>query len=232
MPPSIVANPPVAPPPSSAPSTRPLQLALAFVLGAAAVLLLTRFAPLGGPRPTERERIIVIAPVDLNQAGKAEFLQLPGVGEATAEKILAERESRGGFHRVDDVRQVKGIGPAKMTALRPWLEVDSDHEPVTSLSPPNSKDKGSRSAGGKKEALPANVVIDVNHASAAELQRLPGVGPVLAQRIITEREKKPFRSLEDLRRVSGIGPKTLEKLRPHLSVGELAAAEEITATRP
>ena len=51
----------------------------------------------------------------------------------------------------------------------------------------------------------------------AELQRLPNVGPVLAQRIILARSERPFRSLEDLRRVPGIGPKTLEKLRPFVT---------------
>jgi competence protein ComEA len=57
--------------------------------------------------------------------------------------------------------------------------------------------------------------IDINRASEVELQLLPGIGPVLAQRIVAARAEKPFRSLDDLRRVRGIGVKTLEKLRPH-----------------
>ena len=82
--------------------------------------------------------------------------------------------------------------------------------------PTSTQDAAAR--GGKKE-LAAGTRIDINKASAEELQRLPGVGPVLAGRIIAEREKKRFDSAADLRRVSGIGAKTLEKLRPFLTFG-------------
>ncbi len=53
--------------------------------------------------------------------------------------------------------------------------------------------------------------VNLNTASQAEIESLPGVGPTLAQRIV---EGRPFRSLEDLDRVKGIGPKLLERLRP------------------
>ena len=72
--------------------------------------------------------------------------------------------------------------------------------------------------------------VDVNHASAEGLQRLPGIGPKLAQRILDERGKKPFRTVDDLRRVSGIGPRILERLRPFVVVtpveDRLAASDQ------
>ena len=70
------------------------------------------------------------------------------------------------------------------------------------------------------EAIAAyEVTIDPNRADAAELASLPGIGPALAQRIIDERTRGgPFRSLDDLLRVSGIGEKTLGKLRPRLRI--------------
>jgi competence ComEA-like helix-hairpin-helix protein len=56
--------------------------------------------------------------------------------------------------------------------------------------------------------------VNVNTADAAELKRLPGIGDVLAARIIAYRsEHGPFRTLDDLVSVKGIGPSTLSKFR-------------------
>jgi competence protein ComEA len=60
--------------------------------------------------------------------------------------------------------------------------------------------------------------IDLNRATTVELQRLPGIGPKLSERIVAERLNGPFRSVEDLRRVYGIGAKTIDRLRPHVTV--------------
>lgn len=62
--------------------------------------------------------------------------------------------------------------------------------------------------------------LNLNQASAAELEALPGIGPTLAARILAFREEHgPFRSVEDLLQVSGIGPKTLEGIRDKVTVG-------------
>ena len=57
-------------------------------------------------------------PVDVNVASVAELDTLPGVGPATAEAIVAERERNGPFAGVDDLERVPGIGPAKLARLR------------------------------------------------------------------------------------------------------------------
>jgi len=63
--------------------------------------------------------------------------------------------------------------------------------------------------------------LDINRASAAELARLPGVGPGLAQRIVQERERRGrFASTDALREVMGVGPKKLAALRDLVTVGE------------
>ena len=62
-----------------------------------------------------------------------------------------------------------------------------------------------------------NQQVNLNTATQSELEALPGVGPGLAKRIIAAREQKPFASLADLDRVSGIGPKLLEKLRDRVT---------------
>jgi len=60
--------------------------------------------------------------------------------------------------------------------------------------------------------------ININNATAAELEELPGIGPARAGAIVREREKNgPFRQVEDLARVSGIGPKTVEALREYVA---------------
>lgn len=70
--------------------------------------------------------------------------------------------------------------------------------------------------------------IDPNFADAIELRRLPGVGPAKAAAIVADRrENGPFRSLEDLERVRGLGRATVENLSPHL---ELASHPPVIGT--
>jgi competence protein ComEA len=71
----------------------------------------------------------------------------------------------------------------------------------------------------QKPSLP-NSLINLNTASPEALDGLPGIGPVLAGRIVAERERRPFTSVDDLRRVGGIGPKKLEAIRPLVTVGD------------
>ena len=61
-------------------------------------------------------------------------------------------------------------------------------------------------------------VINIQTASAEELQRLPGIGPSKAEAIIAQRTRTPFRRVEDILRVRGIGRATFRRLRPYLSV--------------
>jgi competence protein ComEA len=61
--------------------------------------------------------------------------------------------------------------------------------------------------------------VNINTASVNELTELPGVGPAKAAAIVEERERKPFASVDDLTRVSGIGDRMLDQLRDKISVG-------------
>ncbi len=63
------------------------------------------------------------APIDLNQATEAQLEDLPGVGPATAAAIVEDRRRHGPFASVDDLARVRGIGPAKLEALRSRVRV-------------------------------------------------------------------------------------------------------------
>ena len=74
------------------------------------------------------------------------------------------------------------------------------------------------SAVVNKAVVPAGPV-DINQAGAAELESLPGIGPVLAERILEwRRQQGPFQSEDDLLQVRGIGPHSLERIRSQIIV--------------
>ena len=61
-------------------------------------------------------------------------------------------------------------------------------------------------------------VVNINTATSAELSLLPGVGASKAEAIIKYRNNRPFKKVEDIMRVRGIGRKSFVKMRPHLTV--------------
>ncbi|HZR82610.1 MAG TPA: ComEA family DNA-binding protein [Candidatus Binatia bacterium] len=71
---------------------------------------------------------------------------------------------------------------------------------------------------GAPAAAPAAGEVDLNAATAEELASLPGIGPSKARAIVAYREATPFRSVDDLRQVKGIGDRLLEDLRGKLTV--------------
>ncbi len=78
--------------------------------------------------------------------------------------------------------------------------------------------KTKRTSKPKKAAAPVEAV-DLNRGTPEQLETLPGVGPKMAAKIVAYRASNgPFRSVDDLDQVAGIGPKKLEKMRPFLSV--------------
>jgi competence protein ComEA len=68
-------------------------------------------------------------------------------------------------------------------------------------------------------------VVNLNSATAQQLDLLPGVGAKAAKRIIDYRQKTPFAKLEELVKVKGFGKKKLEKLRPHLTVAGITTVQ-------
>ena len=147
-----------------------------------------------------------------------ELDRLPGVGPATAEALVRDRETEGAFLTAEDLLRVRGVGPALLARLRPRLD----------LSDPPPGPRGRSSAGDREGARAhdgppggggaGRGPVDLNRADTTALESLPGVGPALARRIVEARRAAPFRSVDDLLRVRGIGPATLARLRPLVRV--------------
>ena len=75
-------------------------------------------------------------------------------------------------------------------------------------------------------SLAASQRIDVNTASVAQLERLPGIGPALARRIVDDRQVRgAFRFPEDLARVKGVGRATIRAIAPSLLVSSASSSE-------
>jgi comEA protein len=88
-----------------------------------------RCLPLRNKKPPLR-------PVNLNTATALELQQVPGIGPATADKILKMRKSYGPFKSVDDLRAIKGIGPKRTEKMRKYITVG---RPVTTGKPAAAK---------------------------------------------------------------------------------------------
>ncbi len=144
--------------------------------------------------------------VDLNKATKAELMELPGIAEINAKKIIAGRP----YKSVDDLSKA-GIPAATVTKISALVTV-APMKTVRKVGKPVLPDTGA-------------ALIDLNAATAAELKELPGVGPATVKKIIAGR---PYKSVDDLSK-AGISAKEFAKISSLVTVGgETPAADSTT----
>jgi competence protein ComEA len=159
------------------------------------------------PQPTR-----YLAPIPTPTAGMARVhilgsVKAPGVYTMPAGALVQDAlEAAGGSTADADIEQ-----------LNLAAEVE-DHQQI--VVPRRITEATPEEYNVRTKGIPVNNLIDINAADSKTLQELPGIGPVLAGRIIEFREQKgAFTDIEELVDVKGIGDKMMEKLRPLITVG-------------
>jgi competence protein ComEA len=158
--------------------------------------------------------------VDLNRASEKQLTSLPGVGPATARKIVAGRP----YGSVEELARA-GVPAKTIRAVAPLVTVAGQGAqpaaaPAAGAGPPIRGAAGPGTARSPRQlaalgAPPPRPKVDLNRASAKELETLPGIGAAAARKIIAAR---PYALVEDLAR-TGLAPEVIAKLAPFATAG-------------
>ena len=140
--------------------------------------------------------------IDVNRADLQELQRINGVGPAIAQRIIDYRNSHGAFTSIEDLRNVKGIGQARLEQIRPHITLRGGRTPTRQVQPNTNTN-----------------LIDINRANSSELQRIKGVGKATAEKIIEYRNSHGvFKRPEDLLNVRGIGAAKLNQIRTQIVI--------------
>ena len=190
--------------------------ALAIVLGA--LLLVVAYTWWQG-----RSRPVVVVPESTMSSadpGASAASSAPGTAGAVVVHVIGRVRRPGvvtlpfGSRVIDAVTAAGGLRPGATSGDLNLARVLVDGEQVIVGRPPASAPDASAGASASPDGL-----LNLNTATATDLEALPGVGPVLAGRIVAWRDANgPFPSVEILGEVSGIGDALLAQLRPLVRV--------------
>lgn len=160
-------------------------------------------------------------PVSLALPGPSETAESPDPRVEVIVHVIGAVRRPGVYTLVEGarvaaaVRAAGGFGPRADRQAINLARPVSDGEQIA--VPRRGESGSSATARGSPQQDPP--LVNVNTADSTELESLPGIGPALAGRIIDHRTANgPFATVDDLLDVSGIGPKTLERLRPYITV--------------
>jgi competence protein ComEA len=215
---------------------RTLTLIINFIF-AVAVLSAQQTAPGTTPSASKRTRAGSetttaknAGVVDLNIASQEQLEALPGIGPATAKKIIAGRP----FTSAADLKRA-GVSASTINKIGSNVTASAPIPPLRSTPAP-SRTESSRPMPSPATTQAKNSgAVDLNTASQEQLEALPGIGPATAKKIIAGR---PFRSVQDLKRV-GVNTATINKIGPSVTASaappqptSAAASLRSESTRP
>jgi competence protein ComEA len=192
-------------------------LCLALVAGAA--FAYARSLPKGAPRGLASP-IAPAPPAPSATASGGVVVHMAGAVRSPGVYSLAP-----GARVIDGVRAAGGAAPdadlSSINLARLLTDGERVYVPRRGETPPPDAGGGGAPAadGGGAPGAAAGGKVNINTASVGELDGLPGIGPVLAQRIVDYRTQHgPFRSVNDLQKVEGIGQKKFESLKDFVTV--------------
>jgi competence protein ComEA len=154
------------------------------------------------------------AKVDLNSASETELETLPGVGAATAKKIIAGRP----YSSASDLSKA-GVSAATIKKITPLVTASGSAAAPAAAAPAKSASTKSSASGKAAASTASGAKVDLNNASAADLKELPGVGDATARKIIAGR---PYSSVSDLSK-AGVSSATINKITPLVTIGSAPA---------
>jgi competence protein ComEA len=158
-------------------------------------------APAASPTSSERATKLVV-----HVLGAVRHPGLVKLGENS--RVQDAIDAAGGLARRADPGE---LNLAQPLADGQQLVIGTEGDPAGEVR--NGGESGTGSGSSATSAL------DLNHANQAQLEELPGVGPVTAQAILTWRQQHGrFNRIEELQEVDGIGPKTYAQIAPHVRV--------------
>lgn len=155
------------------------------------------------------------ATININSASAKDLESLPGVGPATAKKIIDNRP----YKSVDELTKA-GLSKKAIDKLRPMVTVGSA---APAAAPPAAASKTAPAAAKAKTAaekpaaakLAPGQKVNINTATKDQLVALPGIGPAKAQAII---DGRPYKTTEDIMKVKGIKQRLYNKIKDFITV--------------